>query len=170
MKYAIEKMTATLLTRDLTDTGHLSYVGGAGPSDNTRILRLRFEAIVASRKLYSLVIDGRASRNWNAEETFRRDADRAITYWSGQLELAPGLLATDDAELFQVEVQESIAAETQIVQEDEAPIAALQSEVLAGLRAGKWFGASHKEGTSRLSFNGRAFLRVDEGEDPKREV
>ncbi len=50
--------------------------------------------------------------------------------------------------------------------DDAAAIAALQSEVLAALRSGCGFTTAHKEGGTRLYFNGSVYVRSDYGDQP----
>jgi hypothetical protein len=56
------------------------------------------------------------------------------------------------------------------IAEDPAPIAAIQQDILAALRAGKVFRTAHKEGGSTIFFRGSSYRREDYGEEPDRQT
>lgn len=172
VKHLIEQMTGTLLHRDLNDTGRLTYLGTSAAGNCKHSLLLRFEAVIESRNLYSFHIESTAPRQWVSEESLRRDANRASDYWSSKLNIPQQEIAWADASpaLLLQRQQECLAMEAESARlvEDPKPIAAIQQDILAALRAGKVFRTSHKEGGTTLSFRGSSFLREDYGEEPNR--
>ena len=133
-------------------------------------IRLRFDAVIGSRNLYSIQLDSSAPRKWVAEETFVRETNRAYEYWSAQLPIAGGEIdwASAAPELYTQRKQECLNLESAAaaVVEDPAPIAAIQKAVLDSLRAGKVFRRAHKEGGSILSSRGSSFIQTNYGEEP----
>ena len=175
VKHAMEKMIGVLLDRVAEDEALLTYSGRTSSAGEGRAFRLRFEAVIGERKLYSLQVQSEASRKWWTEEQFLAGAERAFAHWRGQLEVAAGEIDWDRAswERYREVQEESVAvakeAEAGGRKEDPGPILELQKAVIAGLRAGQSFHSSHKEGWTSICFDGRTFIRFDEGENPKTE-
>ena len=172
-KFQLEKLTGILLTRDLNDTSSVTYTANELFVSYRRILHIRLEAALPQQRLYSFRIDTEGDRNWLDEEEFIEETQRVFDYWSGKLntdvdffpwaEATAELLARDR----QKAIEDEIAAASRT--EDVVAITALQTHILASVRAGAIFTRSHKEGSNTLRFNGHRFERCDEGEDPGRE-
>lgn len=175
VKYAVEKMIGVLLERDLEDAERLAYRGRTTSGGEGRAFWLRFEAVINNRKLYSLQVESKASRKWWTEEKFLEGAARAFAHWKGQLEVPAEEIAWERAnwDRYREVQEESVAiakeAEAGGEKEDPEPVLALQKTVIAGLRAGQSFHSGHKEGWTSICFDGRTFIRFDEGENPKTE-
>ena len=173
VKHAVEKMIGVLLERDWEDGERLASRGRTTSGGEGRGFRLRFEAVLGNRKLYSLRVESTASRKWWTEEKFLEGAARAFSHWRAQLEAPVGAISWEDASWERYrEVQEdsvAIAREAGGQRDDPATVLALQKSVIAGLRAGHSFHSSHKEGWTSICFDGRAFVRYDEGKHPKSE-
>jgi hypothetical protein len=173
VKHAVEKMTGMLLQRDPADEPHLCYRGGHASGPEPREVRLRFEAVIGSRRLYSLRVKSTSPRNWVTEENHLKAANRAFAYWCSQLPAAAAAgidWASASAEQLARDERESIALETVAAFEDPAPINAVQTEILDALRAGMSFATAHHEGGTHLFFDGKVFVRSDYGEDPNTET
>ncbi|HEY3443758.1 MAG TPA: hypothetical protein VGK29_23580 [Paludibaculum sp.] len=171
VKHLIEKMTGALLHRDDGDVERLTYAGSSDTGNRKCGIRLRFEAVIVSRNLYSLQLDSTATRQWVAEEAFVRDTNRAYEYWCAQLAIVEGVeWASAAPELYVQRKQECLDLEAAAAAkvEDPAPIAAIQKAVLDSLRAGKAFRRAHKEGGSILSYRGSSFIQTNYGEEPGR--
>lgn len=170
VKYLIEKMTGALLRRDDGEVDGLTYAGISDTGNRKCAIRLRFQAVIGSRNLYSLQLDSTAPRKWVAEEAFLRDTNRAYEYWSAQMEIAEGEIEWASAQpaLHIQRRQECLDLESAAAAkvEDPAPIAAIQKAVLDSLRAGKVFRRAHKEGGTILSFRGSSFIQTNYGEEP----
>ncbi len=173
VKHAVEKMIGILLERDWEDGERLAYRGRTTSGGEGRGFRLRFEAVIGNRKLYSLRVESTASRKWWTEEKFLEGAARAFSHWKAQLEVPVGEIPWEGAswERYREEQQESVAMakEAEERREDPGPVLDLQKAVIAGLRAGQSFHSCHKEGWTSICFDGRTFIRFDEGENPKTE-
>ena len=169
VRHLIEKMTGTLLHRDDGDVEGPTYAGSSDTGNRKCGIRLRFEAVIGFRNLYSLQLDSTAPRQWVAEETFVRETNRAYEYWSAQLTIAEGEVewASAEPELYLQRKQECLDLESAAAAavEDPAPIAAIQKAVLDSLRAGKVFRRAHKEGGSILFFRGSSFFQTTYGEE-----
>lgn len=170
VKYVVEKITATLLQRDQSDARQLSYCGCSDGSGTPREVCLRFEAVIDSRKLYSLQVKRSTPKKWASEAEHLRAAGRTMAFWSAKLFIASPDIAWSRASsaLYDQCRRESLALEEVMANavEDPAPIAALQKEVLDALRAGMGFFTANKEGGTHLFFNGRVFVRSDYGDEP----
>lgn len=183
VKFAVEKMTVQLLCRDPAsahDDGRmrLSYSGTSGAGGHPSFVRLELIAVQSDRKLYRLTSRHTAPQRWEQERSFTDSCDRTFAYWCLKLDVAsqgPELSrllsdATSPASVAALiaTVRKSVAEEDEAaaVVVDRAPIAALQTEVLDALRAGKVFFTAHKEGGTHLLFDGKHFLRDDYGDEP----
>ncbi len=175
VKHAVEKLIGVLLDRVGEEAELLTYEGRTTAGGEGRGFRLRFEAVIDNRKLYSLRVESTASRRWWTVEKFLEGAARAFAHWRGKLEIPVGEIAWESAswERYRESQEESVAvakeAEAGGQKEDPGPILELQKAVIAGLRAGQSFHSSHKEGWTSICFDGRTFIRFDEGENPKTE-
>jgi hypothetical protein len=169
VKYAIEKLTGTLLQRDPHEQHGLVYTGTSGGGD-AREVSLRFEAVVGHRKLYRLALTLRSPRKWVREDAHLQSVERIFSFWCGKLDRAAA--GTDPArgssDAFEACRRESLALEEAAsrVVEDPAPVHALQREVMDALRNGMGFFTANKEGGSHLFFNGQVFVRSDYGDEP----
>jgi len=175
VKYAIEKLTAQLLRREPMDASAcvLRYSGTSGASGHPVTVRLELRAVRANgdaKYLYALTAESSAPKRWEKKDRFKADCDRRFAHWCGQLRivtfgrcwtLAGGVPMV-------VTVDEAIASEDAAARivEDPAPVAAVQRQVLDGLRAGLGFFTANKEGGSHLFFDGKVFRRNDYGEEP----
>ena len=170
-RYATEKMTGILLKRDAADTEHLSYCGVSTTGDHTRSLRLRFEAVIQGRNLYSLWVGASAPRKWTTEESFLKTARRTLEFWSGKLTIPTSDTAWQDnlPTLYQQRKSDALDAEAEaaVPLDESLSIKALQQEILAAMRSGMIFFTANKEGGTHLKFDGESFLRSDYGEDPR---
>jgi hypothetical protein len=170
VKYAIEKMTGTLLTRELADSQNLTYTGSSAGAGDPRCVSVRLEAVIDERNLYSLKVACSAQRKWTTEQRFFRDANRAFEFWCSKLSLSSSEIAWSDASpaLLDQRQHDCVAREDALasVLEDPAPVIIVQQQVLAALRAGMGFFTAHKEGGTHLYFDGVVFRRADYGEEP----
>ncbi|MCX6606201.1 MAG: hypothetical protein NTV52_21775 [Acidobacteria bacterium] len=173
VKHAMEKMMGVLLDRVSEDEALLTYSGRTSSVGEGRAFRLRFEAMIGERKLYSLQVQSEASQKWWTEEQFLAGAERMFGEWRARLEVPSGEITWERAswERYREVREESvaIAKEAGGQRDDPATVLALQKSVIAGLRAGHSFHSSHKEGWTSICFDGRAFVRYDEGKHPKSE-
>lgn len=167
-KFEIEKLTGILLERVKTETQTVAYFADSTLSYHRRQVHLRLEASCPGRRLYEFRIDFEGSRNWLDEDEFLKEARRVFDYWSAKLNLAPESTPPRDAsaEFLEQDLkltleQESILANQTV---DQAPILAIQNQVLAAVKAGATFSHHHKEGSNTLAYRGSRFMRIDEGE------
>ena len=170
VKRLVEKMTCALMERDRSDTLQLRYHGSTHSCGDPRETTLVLEAIAGSRKRYGLTVQLGTARKWSSEAAFLQQVERTFAFWCSKLDLRPDTTgsdmpsAKDYAECWQRSIVQEEAMARQV--EDPAPIAALQREVLDGLRAGMVFFTAHKEGGTHLKFDGQLFIRADYGEEP----
>jgi hypothetical protein len=173
VKHLVEKMTAQLLRRDPPDadamTPTLSY-SGSSRLGHPSAVRLELAAVMGDRKLYRLTSERTAPKRWEDEDRFTADCDRSFAFWCSKLRVVTSTHEWVNAPAAALEqtIRVAIAAEDAAAQivEDPAPIAAIQQEVLAALRSGMGFATAHKEGGTRLFFDGQVFRRDDHGEEP----
>jgi hypothetical protein len=169
VKFEVEKATGVLLDRDPGSHGLLTFRGSSSVPPNQYTLELRYEAALPERNLYSLRVDSASPKQWYSEEQSRRDADRAIAYWTGLLQLIPnpGAQRAASRELYEQRVAQTIGQETQRAgrREDPDPIRAVQREVLDGLRRGLGFRTAHHEGGTNIYLRGGKLIKANYGED-----
>lgn len=171
VKFAIEKMTANLLKHHPEHPDYPVYLCPKAGVMGEIAITLRLEAIIAGKRLYSLHLAFKSPRNWVDEDEFFVNSKRTFDYWCGQLKVAGDEIPWDQAsaELLEQEVKRTLeaeaAAERAVV--DSAPIREVQQQVLEAIRKGGRFYLGHKEGTINIYFNGKDFVRRDEGEDPQ---
>ncbi|MBZ5609754.1 MAG: hypothetical protein LAP38_15950 [Acidobacteriia bacterium] len=181
-KYDLEKLTGTLLELDRSSEDKLVYRGSSVVGVTKRALELRFEAVLPRapyvrkpptelreyRNLFFLRAETSAPRQWETEEDVKAAAARAFGYWTLRLPCGSQQIAWADASrpFYEQQAKEAIEQEMELASrvEDPNPIIALQKQVLVALRDGKSFRTSHKEGGTRLYFNGKTFLKEEFGE------
>jgi hypothetical protein len=78
----------------------------------------------------------------------------------GGVEEPPFLRGTE----YEARVEEALSEAKRL-----AGVAEIQGEILAALRGGATFATAHKEGGTRIRFEGGRFLRIDYGESEARE-
>ena len=176
VKYAVEKLTGQLLHREPTDIGHpvLRYSGTSGAGGHPRTVRLELVAVMRTspepKFLYRLTSERSAPKRWEDEHRFVAACERAFAHWCGHLQTmeSEASWAVAGQPSLADTVIETIAAEDAAARmiEDPAPIAAVQRQVLEGLRAGLGFFTAHKEGGSHLFFDGNVYRRNDHGDEP----
>ena len=174
-KFAIEKMTAQLLFREPIDAAHprLRYSSTSSAGGFPLTLQLELRAASGTAHLYALTCTGSAPKRWENEVEFTRACDRRFTFWCAKLRLVPDANAWGP--VMPVQMHELIAA-TQAQEDaeaartpDPAPIAYVQQHVLDGLKAGQVFITAHKEGGTRLYFDGTVYRRSDYGDGLNRD-
>jgi len=113
MKRVIEKTAGTQLRRDTAETTRLSYGGATRGGGELQAIWLRFEAVVDSRKLYSLVVKRTAPRRWVTRASFTKDARQTFASWCCKFEVPSQDIPWADAspELFEELMRMSIALE-----------------------------------------------------------
>ncbi len=170
VKYAIEKMTANLFKHDHKSPNHPTYICPNAGALGEIFITLSLEAVFPAERLYSFHLAFRGSRNWLLEAEFLEKSQKVFDYWCTKLRLPTGEIPWPQASpaLLEQEIRSTLAAEAEAASklEDPAPIAAVQQQILAAIRSGYMFRSSHKEGNTRIYFNGRSFVRSDEGEYP----
>ena len=168
VKRMIEKITGTLLKRDTSASPQLSDIGTSRVGGDSRFVWLRYEATIASRTAYSIVVKSSAPRRWVSHESFLKSADRAFSFWSSKLEVPVAPISWADADQAAGEKikQQSAVSELILVGDDLAVIENLQQTVLAKLRCGMVIFTAHKEGNTCFAFDGKVFTRLDRGEKP----
>lgn len=170
VKFEIEKITGLLLTRDPDDADQLSYASAPTGVSEGHQVRLRLEAVVDACQAYALTVRSSAPRRWTSEDQFRLKAERRFEYLCSKLQRPCKAIDRSGASAAQLaDVRRtSIALEAAraLVVEDPAPVARLQQAVLAAMRNGAVFLTAHKEGGTRLGFDGRNFRRIDYGDQP----
>lgn len=87
MKRVIEKTAGTQLRRDAAETTRLSYGGATRGGGELQAIWLRFEAVIDSRKLYSLVVKRTAPRRWVTRVAFNKDARQTFASWCCKFEV-----------------------------------------------------------------------------------
>ncbi len=170
VKFAFEKICANLLKHDPNSLDHPTYIcPNAGPLGEI-FITLRLEAVFLTERLYSLKLAFKGSRNWLLEDEFLKKSRDVFDYWCSKLRVPMSEIPWSQASpvLLEQEIRSTLAAEDEIAArlEDPAPIAAVQQKILAAIRAGSVFRSSHKEGNTRIYFNGTNFARLDEGDYP----
>ena len=175
VKYAIEKITVQLLRREPEAIGNpvLRYSGTSGAGGHPCTVRLQLLAVRTSpepRFLYRLTSERSAPKRWEDEHRFMAACARGFAHWCGQLQIVKSERpwAASDQALLNDTIAETIVAEdaAALIVEDPAPVAAVQRQVLDGLRGGFGFFTAHKEGGSHLFFDGHVYRRNDYGEEP----
>ena len=170
VKLAIEKMCANLLKHDPESPDYPTYIcPNAGPPGEISIT-LRLEAVFPTERLYSLHLVFKGSRNWLLEAEFLEKSKSVFDYWCTKLKVPTEEIPWAQASpvLLEQEIRSTLAVETEAAskREDPVPIAAVQQKILASIRSGYMFRQSHKEGNTRIYFDGTNFVRLDEGEYP----
>ncbi len=170
VKFAIEKLTANLFKRDPNSPDSLTYIcPNAGPMGEI-FITLRLEAVFPTQHLYSLHTAFKGSRNWFTEKEFLEKSIATFNYWCTKLKVPTEEIPWSQASpvLLEQEILSTLAAEQEAAAriEDPIPVATLQQEILADIRAGYMFSDNNKEGTTRIYHNGHKFVRHDEGDYP----
>ncbi|MEP6880635.1 MAG: hypothetical protein ABI866_01515 [Dokdonella sp.] len=164
----VEKMTGILLYRDATQD-LLTYQGSTTSGGDPRSIRLRHEAVIDSRNLFSLQVESKALKKWNPEERFDTNTNRTFAFWCAKLEIVGDIVWADASQALRDQRHaESIAleeAEASIV-EDPVQIAALKRAIVDSLRSGMRAFTVNKEGGTHFSFDGSMFRRCDFGDEP----
>ena len=170
-KFALERMTHTLLAREPGAPERLAWVGTSRHAPDARTVRLALDAVIDGRGLYSFGIDRTAPRAWTTGTAFTAECERSFAFWRAKLDVvvarevdwqrgsAPDLRAL----IIRTIEAEALAA---ALVEDPAPIAALQRAIVEDLRAGSVFRDAHKEGITRFEADGAGFVRIDIGDQP----
>ncbi len=164
----VEKLTGILLHRDATQAV-LTYQGSTASGGDPRSIRLRHEAVIDSRNLFSFQVESKALKKWNPEERFEANTHRTFAFWCAKLEIAGEIAWANASQALLVQRHaESIAlekAEASIV-EDPVQIAALKHSIVDSLRSGMRAFTVNKEGGTQFSFDGSMFRRSDFGDEP----
>lgn len=173
VKFEIEKTTGALLARDAGQTELLTFSGPSSCEPYSFQIRLRFEAAMEDRRLYSLSLDVTGPREWVSKEDARKTADRAFTFWIRNLKTAN---VTESPEMAPGEnygrlVREALELELQQAgrTEDLAPVQAIQGSILEAMREGASFRTSHHEGGTYVFWDGTRFVREEYGVGESRE-
>lgn len=175
VRFMIEKLTVQLLRRESVDIAApaLRYSGTSGAGGHPSTVRLELKAAGQGRNLYLLICERTAPKRWEEERKFTDDCDRRFADWCAKLDTVSKQavatrLASASRALLECTIFNAVAAEDAAARivEDPVPIAAVQAEVLAAMRAGMGFFTANKEGGSHLKFDGKAYRRVDYGEAP----
>lgn len=113
MKCVIEKTTGTPLRRDPTELTALSYGGATRGGGELQAIWLRFEAVINSRKLYSLIVKRSAPRMWVPREKFFKNSKQTFVCWCAKFELPSGSInwSCASSTMFEQIRQVSIAQE-----------------------------------------------------------
>ena len=168
MKFAVEKATRMLLVRDAACSGSLVFHGRSSSKDPEYGARFCLVSVEPDRYLYSLRMEASASARWFTQQKLEEMAGRAWQFrtapWS-TLPQPPHLLDRDEA-LFERVMRDALSREADQAKskEDEAPIAELHRAVLDGLRAGKRYMESNKEGVTTFRFEDGEFVRQHIGD------
>jgi hypothetical protein len=175
VRFMIEKLTVQLLRREPVDIAApaLRYSGTSGAGGHPSTVRLELKAAGPGRNLYLLISERTAPKRWEEERKFTDDCDRRFAYWCAKLDIvstqvAAARLARVSRASLELAIFSAVAAEDAAarVVEDPVPIAEVQAEVLAAMRAGMGFFTAGKEGGSHLKFDGKVYRRIDYGEEP----
>jgi hypothetical protein len=172
IKFAAEKATRMLLSRDAADSNSLAFNGTSSSKDPGYRARLCLESVDPERYLYSLHMEASASARWFTPEKLDQLADRAWQLWTSAWRTLPPQPLLRDEALYERAVREVLARESESAnrEEAEAPVAAARQVVLDGLRAGKRCAESNKEGFTSFRFEGGEFVRNHIGEWEERKV
>ena len=169
VKYVMEKRSGILLSRK--DSVKLTYRGATTIAATTHTMELCFEAALPDRNLFSLSVETSGPSAWISSESLRRDATLAFAHWMAPLERCPADMPLPESSTHRYDqlAGESLAlqAQAESIAEDQAPIAAVQSAILAALRNGYTIRSSDHCGTSKLSFEGTEYVREDCGDLPQ---
>ncbi len=148
------------------EDGRLEFRGVLNVNGAVCQVVLRFEAALARGNGYSLQL----TLSWETLPVEHHDYHRKgsagwFDFWTRRFSQA-GPPCPDEGlpQRYEAMAAQAVAAETELVSE-----AAVQQEILTGLRAGGSFGTSHKEGGTNISFRSGKFVRVDYGESNERE-
>ncbi len=175
VKYAIEKLTVQLLQREPVSASApaLVYSGTSSAGGHPCTVRLTLVAVGRSQYLYELACERSAPKRWEDEARFLAECDRRFAHWCSQLRVVESTAAwtsmhTATAAALASTITRTVADEDAAAQviEDPAPVAAMQRQVLDGLRQGMRFFTANKEGGSHLFFDGQVYRRNDYGDEP----
>jgi hypothetical protein len=126
-------------------------------------LLLRFEAALPEWNCYSL----RASAFWGElpadhAEYYRKTSGSWFASWTGDFAAANQPLANEGStEGYRQLCEEALKAENHL-----DSVAAIQQAIIAAVKEGARFYDSHKEGDTRIYWDGNRFVRTDEGDYP----
>jgi hypothetical protein len=175
VKYAIEKLTGQLIHREPVSASApaLCYSGTSGAGGNPCMVQLKLIAVGRLQYLYELTCERTSPKRWEDETRFLAECDRQFTHWCSQLRVVESTAATpathaSTADALADTIERTLAEENAAAQvlEDPAPVAAVQRQVLDGLRNGMRFFTANKEGGSHLFFDGQVYRRNDFGDEP----
>src|SRR6218665_2799004 len=165
VKFIVEKLTATLLTREPPVEGAttLVYAGRSEGSPDPREVRLVFEAAAGAQGRYALSVQRIARCAWVGEAEFLREGQRLFALWCLKLGVGHLMTAPADAALFATVVRDTITAEDKAAAPivDSARITALQAQVVRALREGLHIIARSEDGSTRFHYDGESFVRTD---------
>jgi len=174
MRFETEKTLGLLLARDEAQTERLVYSGSDNPPSIGRDVRLCFEAALPKGNWYSLQVTAWVPKSWYTVTEFQSYADKAFEHWTSNLQTAPtlGLLGGASQELYAQRIHDAVEEEARRAseKEDPLPVTALKHQILEDLRNGASFRTAHHEGGTTISFDGKAFIRSEYGEQTSSKV
>ncbi len=162
----LERKVLVVFEPHLVD-GQLQFHAVAKYSHVVYHFRLYLEAADEGNHCYALFVD--TSLEGHSEESRKSIKGTSASwfkYWTSEFSEGPKNSASlYDSAYYRVQSDAVFEAERQL-----SSIPLIQSQILDGLKRGGHFSRSHKEGGSRITWNGRNFIRTDYGDDPGMEV
>ncbi len=147
--------------------GQLQFNAVANYSSAEFHFRLCLEAAEVEEYCYALFVeislDGSSEEN---RKSIKSTSASWFKYWTSEfLEASKTPAAVYDNALYRIQRDAVFAAERQL-----SSVPLIQAQILEGLKRGGRFSRSHKEGGSRISWDGKNYVRSDYGDDPGTEV
>lgn len=162
LQFALERDLRTLFTQSMEDDTlclHAKAKVVGADYDFT----LRFEAALPEWNCYSL----QASAMWGElpsdhADYFRKTSKSWFEGWTSDFIAANRPLASEGSvERYRQLCEEALTAEKHL-----DSVAAIQQSIIAAVKEGACYYDSHKEGGTKIYWDGKRFVRSDYGDDP----
>lgn len=162
LQFALERDLRTLLTPSM-EGGSLCYRAKANVVGANYDFALRFEATLPEWNCYSL----QASALWGElpsdhADYYRKTSKSWFESWTSDFIAANQPLAGEGTvESYRKLCEEALAAEKHL-----NSVTAIQQAIIVAVKEGARYYDSHKEGGTKIYWDGKRFVRSDYGDDP----
>lgn len=162
VQFALERDIRTLFTPSMEDAT-LCLRAKANVVGADYDFTLRFEAALPEWNCYSL----QASAMWGAlpsdyADYYRKTSKSWFEGWTSDFIAANRPVASEGS----VERYRQLCEEALVAEKHLDSVAAIQQAIIAAVKEGARFYDSHKEGGTKIYWDGKRFVRSDYGDDP----